>query len=149
MENVQCAGVALMNGENIFLIHPTGFHHKRSWGIPKGRIEKDETPDEAALREFREETGIKIKSQLSFLCMSGYGATNRYPGKDIHVYITNGDGSERFISCNNIDYGPNKGLPENDDGQWFHLSEAKEIVMKSQQSMIDLLIRKYKINEQK
>ncbi len=29
-----------------------------NWGLPKGHVEKGETPEQAALREVREETGI-------------------------------------------------------------------------------------------
>lgn len=33
------------------------------WGIPGGKIEKDETPEEAIVRELREETGFDISEQ--------------------------------------------------------------------------------------
>ena len=142
LEHIQCAGVALVHEDKIFLIHPTGFDAKKSWGIPKGRIEFDETPEEAAVREFREETGIKLTSGTNFLCMSGYTGTHRYPGKDVHVFVSEGTGEEEFISCNEIDYGELKGQPENDQGRWFSLDEAKEYVMKSQEVIISSLTRR-------
>ncbi len=30
----------------------------RNWGFPKGHLEEDESPDDAAVREVREETGL-------------------------------------------------------------------------------------------
>lgn len=33
--------------------------HKGRWSIPKGKIENEETPEQAALREIREETGLE------------------------------------------------------------------------------------------
>jgi 8-oxo-dGTP diphosphatase len=40
-------------------------HHarKRSWGFPKGRLERGETAREAALREVREETGLRCRCE--------------------------------------------------------------------------------------
>lgn len=35
-------------------------HHTRSWEMPGGRIEEGETPEEAAHREFLEETGFTV-----------------------------------------------------------------------------------------
>lgn len=37
------------------------FEHKDSWGIPKGHMDSDETLDECALREVKEETGVTVK----------------------------------------------------------------------------------------
>ncbi|MFN8259806.1 MAG: NUDIX domain-containing protein [Chitinophagales bacterium] len=51
---IEAAGgvVENTNGE-ILLIHRRGF-----WDLPKGKIEKDETIEDAALREVEEETGL-------------------------------------------------------------------------------------------
>lgn len=38
------------------------------WGVPGGKLESGETPNEAAVRELHEETGIKLKNdQLEFV----------------------------------------------------------------------------------
>jgi len=41
-------------------------HHarRRSWGFPKGRLERGESGREAALREVREETGLRCRCDL-------------------------------------------------------------------------------------
>lgn len=36
-------------------------HNKGHWAFPKGHAEKNETPVEAAIRELREETGLKVR----------------------------------------------------------------------------------------
>ncbi len=48
----------MINDEKVLLIH-----HKKLgiWLPPGGHIERDETPDEALAREFREELGLKIR----------------------------------------------------------------------------------------
>ena len=51
--------VALTDGTVVLVTHPTG---KNFWETPKGLINKGEKPDDAAVREFFEETGIRIKT---------------------------------------------------------------------------------------
>lgn len=56
------AGIAIIWGTKILLVHPTGGSwQKRTLGIPKGSIEEGETELEAALRETFEETGIQLR----------------------------------------------------------------------------------------
>ena len=55
-----CASVFLINPEDkrILLVKHKQFN---KWVQPGGHIEDEETPEEAALRETYEETGIKVK----------------------------------------------------------------------------------------
>lgn len=43
------------------------------WSVPSGGIEKDENPVDAALREFKEETNIKLEKKLDLI-----GIINKY-----------------------------------------------------------------------
>lgn len=56
-----CAGIAIIFENSILLVHPTNSGWSRL-GIPKGRLEKGEPVQDAAIRETFEETGIKIDS---------------------------------------------------------------------------------------
>jgi NUDIX domain len=40
--------------------HHTKCHHLGTWGLPGGALNFDETPDEAAMREAAEETGVML-----------------------------------------------------------------------------------------
>lgn len=52
---IEAAGGIVYNADKkLLLIHRLGF-----WDMPKGKIDAGETPEEAALREVREETGLK------------------------------------------------------------------------------------------
>ena len=56
------AGIAIIYNSKILLVHATnGSWAKPVMGIPKGKIEDGESPEEAAVRETYEEIGIRIK----------------------------------------------------------------------------------------
>src|SRR4051794_20373326 len=59
----QSAGTLLYrdgpSGLEVLLVHPSGAYNRKSpGGIPKGIIDGDETPEQAARRETLEETGV-------------------------------------------------------------------------------------------
>lgn len=44
------------------IVHPSGNYNRRApYSIPKGLLEPDETPEQTALRETREEAGIECR----------------------------------------------------------------------------------------
>jgi len=55
------AGLVIIQDNKILLVHPTNSPWWGTYSIPKGGMDKQEDPLEAARRETREETGIKIK----------------------------------------------------------------------------------------
>ena len=73
MTNQRAAGIIpfrLDKGKPVYLLlqHRDGNH----WSFPKGRVEKGETLQEAAMREFREETGIASVERLEYRCKVKY-----------------------------------------------------------------------------
>lgn len=53
LEQVQAAGGVVTCDGKVLLIHRHG-----KWDLPKGKVEKDESTEEAAIREVTEETGV-------------------------------------------------------------------------------------------
>jgi 8-oxo-dGTP pyrophosphatase MutT (NUDIX family) len=55
----------------VCLINPAG---RKVWGLPKGGVEPGETPEQAALREVAEETGLSgvVESELGSIDYSFY-----------------------------------------------------------------------------
>lgn len=100
------------------------FAHKERWGIPKGHVDSGETLEECALREVREETGLKI--QLG----------ERMPD----VFIANSSEDKTVISWLSVPVGshePNQDDPDCEiaDVRWFELTQLPEI-MTYQRSLI-------------
>jgi 8-oxo-dGTP pyrophosphatase MutT (NUDIX family) len=57
-----------------------------TWGVPSGKVEENETPFNAVIREFREETGITLEENSVFHKKTIYLVD---PKKDFffHVFI--------------------------------------------------------------
>lgn len=56
------------SGLEVLLVHPSGVYNRKApWGIPKGAIDDGETPEIAARRETREETGVVVTGELTDL----------------------------------------------------------------------------------
>lgn len=53
--------MVLIEGGNVLLIRRARDPFKGEWAIPGGRIEDDETAEQCALREMKEETGLDIE----------------------------------------------------------------------------------------
>lgn len=49
------------NGEVLLLKRPNGVHQGGLWSFPGGKVEGDEMPLDAAVRELKEETGLSAK----------------------------------------------------------------------------------------
>lgn len=65
------------------------------WSLPKGHLEEGETPEDAALREVEEETGIKghVLAPLGVIDF-WFIADNRRIHKTVHHYLMEASGGE-------------------------------------------------------
>ncbi len=53
-----CVGIMILNKDNQVFVGQRTDRYKDAWQMPQGGVEKGEDPQEAALREMTEETGI-------------------------------------------------------------------------------------------
>ena len=146
---VQSAGILPYKFENkklqVMLSHPGGpFWAKKdnaSWSIPKGIVEDKEGIIDTALREFEEETGIKIDTELIEL-----GSIKQSSQKVITIFATNKDIDTNKVESNTfeMEWPPKSGnfqeFPENDRSQWFDIDIAKIKIFKGQVGFLDKLM---------
>jgi predicted NUDIX family NTP pyrophosphohydrolase len=136
------------NGEiEVFLVHPGGpFWEKKdqgAWTVPKGEYAPAENPLEAAIREFREETGFSPGTDFRLL-----GEIRQASGKLVTAWAFEGDCDPSKLVSNHcqIEWPPRSGrqihIPEVDRGAWFSIPAARGRILKSQEPFLDALMRK-------
>lgn len=122
-----CASVYVIDPmtKKILLVKHKKFN---KWVQPGGHIEDEETPEEAALREVYEETGIKVKllgerfpREDDFIRPLGI-QRNRGSNGDIHIDIT-----YPGVPVNLEDIETHKNKAENDAVKWFTRDEIDKI----------------------
>lgn len=64
MKVKKAAGLVILYKNKMLLGHPTNAKWYNSYSIPKGGLDKGETPIQAAIRETREEVGIVVPPSL-------------------------------------------------------------------------------------
>lgn len=61
LAKVEVAACYLEINEHFLLLERSTGVEAKKWGVPAGKLELNETPEEAAVRELFEETGIRIQ----------------------------------------------------------------------------------------
>ena len=129
LKYIEAAGGLVLNEEGkVLMIHRLGY-----WDLPKGKLDKGETPRKAAIREIKEECGIgklKIKKELP----STY-----------HIYEMNGKKYiKRTYWFEMICADDSKLIPQTeeniDEARWMSHSRMKRINSKNTYgSILDVL----------
>jgi predicted NUDIX family NTP pyrophosphohydrolase len=110
-----------------------------AWAIPKGQIEEGETAEQAARREFAEETGTTPEAPLTPL-----GRIGQRGGKWVEAFALEGDLDAATIVSNlfTLEWPPKSGRfadhPEIDRAAWLTLAEARAKILPSQRAILDL-----------
>ncbi len=121
--------LAMLRENQVFLLcrANTGFRDG-CWCLPSGHIEKGETPEEAAIREAKEEAGVDVKARnLEFGCTlfrMGYGGRERTYAD--YMFVVKSWQQEPYNS------EPAKASA----GRWFDLDELPESIIGAQSLML-------------
>jgi len=128
----------------VLLVHPGGPYFARkdagAWSIPKGEYTHGEDPQAVALREFEEETGVRLIGPLLAL-----GEVRQAGGKVVTAYAREGDLEPGTLRSNlfTLEWPPRSGrlqsFPEVDRAGWFSLAEAHTKILAGQAPLLDRL----------
>ena len=128
----------------VLLGHPGGPFWQRkdagAWSIPKGEYGPDEDAHTAAVREFEEETGVRLQGDLNPL-----GEVKQAGGKLVRIWAREQDCNPSDLRSNtfSIEWPPGSGasreFPEIDRFEWFSLEEAGIKLVKGQVVFLDRL----------
>jgi len=143
------AGILLYRIKNkileVLLVHPGGpFWLKKdegAWTIPKGELNDNEEPFDAAVREMKEETGVILKGDFIELT-----PVTQKGGKLVYAWANEHDVDPSEIKSNEfeIEWPPKSGkkrsFPEIDKADWFNIKTAKEKINSGQVPLIEELI---------
>lgn len=147
------AGVLVYKKENeklkVLLCHFGGPYwkgiDKYGWSIPKGLINKNEKVYDAAIREFEEETNLKLTKNISFL---GSKKVNRNKLVVMFYAEENFDLTDCKSNTFELEYPKKSGIihtyPEMDMYEYMDIDEAKERIISNQIYFIEKLEEKNK-----
>jgi len=147
---IESAGVLIISDGKILLCHSTdvegldsgkeiNYEHTR-WGIPKGKIDGNESSKDAAYREVHEETGLDLK-KLGFNISNSPIDVLHYHSmgekKIVYVYYLSDEFGmlrTKKLHCKSLIDGTK--YPENDKFRWVSNEEAKSLIYRSQLKLL-------------
>lgn len=129
MKSVHVAVGVVLDGDKVFVCRRAAdVHQGNLWEFPGGKVEQDESEEQALYRELEEEIGITASSSSQLITLN-----HEYTDKAVTLHV-------RCIK----DY---EGVPHGKEGQpaeWRHISALqKEDFPQANVAIIDALKAKY------
>lgn len=125
---IEAAGgiVENLNTNKLLFIHRNGF-----WDIPKGKIEANENPSKAAMREIQEECGLKKLNIVSSLSPTYhvYNLYGKYWIKKTHWFVLNTQETE-------VKPQTDEGITE---ATWFNKNNLEKVYENTFSSILEVL----------
>lgn len=116
MQIIPAAGVIIVNDQGQILLVQRGHQPQVGrWTVPGGRLEPGETPEQAAVREALEETGLHVRIEREALRVRLPAGTGReFDVRDFVASVVGGT------------LAPGDDA---DDARWFHPDELDSVAL--------------------
>jgi len=111
----------------LLINHVNGGH----WSFPKGHVENNETEEQTALREIKEETGLRVILDTGFRYINTYSPKENVI-KDVVYFLGFTEDCEL-----------KRQVEEVNEAGWFTLDEAPNIITHDSDKRIFLAAREY------
>lgn len=125
---IEAAGGFIKNEQDEYLF----IFRRGKWDLPKGKLEKGETPEIAAIREVQEETGLQFVKEKSLRCTTW------------HTYDTYGEPVLKQTYWFNMETTKNQdGKPQTEEDitelQWLPESEFSKVLGNTFPSIVEVM----------
>ena len=109
------AAALLVEGDRVLLAHrhPRREHYPDCWDVVGGHIEAGETPEQALVRECREELGVTISDPCAV------ALATEAPDLQMHAFVV-----RAWTGAPS-----NRAPEEHDEVRWFHLEELASLTL--------------------
>lgn len=121
----------ILDGEKLLLKMANRGVSKGKWNAPGGKINDGETPEECAIREVYEETGLRIRDLFSHGVMNFHLGGGDETTIIVHLFSTREfDGTPKSSEEGEVQWFDSGGLPYDDmwddDNYWIGLMLKKK-----------------------
>ena len=111
-----------VNGERLYLVEQM---LDGQWGVPKGHVEENETEEETAVREIKEEVGLQVIIDSGFRMTETYSPKDGFI-KDVVYFVAYSESMDTTMQVEEVQ-----------NIRWVKLEEAKELIeFRSMQEII-------------
>lgn len=132
---VAAGGVVLRERDGVLEVAIAGRASDGTWVFPKGTPDGDELPEETALREVAEETGLSVRVIASLGSIDYWFASGgvRFH-KIVHFYLMEATGGD--VSLHDHEY---------DEVRWLPVDEARELLtFENYREMLRRAVERYR-----
>ena len=102
-----------VNGERLYLVEQMLGGH---WGVPKGHVEENETEEETALREIKEEVGLNVIIDSGFRTVETYSPKEGFI-KDVVYFVAYSKSMDTVMQAEEVR-----------DIKWVKIKEATDLI---------------------